>query len=141
MGKKKIVLDTNILISAFGWKGKPREIYEKVLEKEFELIISKKQIEELERVLNYPKFDFDEDKKARFLAILMETATIVETSDNLKIIEEDPDDNVILESAVESNVSFLVSGDPHLLEIKKFGEVEIISAAEFLEKIKKKFKR
>ena len=39
MGKKRIVLDTNILISAFGWHGKPKEIFSKVLNKEFELII------------------------------------------------------------------------------------------------------
>jgi len=44
MGKKKVVLDTNVLISAFGWKGKQRIIFEKILNREFELIISQKQL-------------------------------------------------------------------------------------------------
>jgi len=55
MGKKKVVLDTNVLISAFGWKGKQRIIFEKILNREFELIISQKQLIELYEVLSYPK--------------------------------------------------------------------------------------
>ena len=52
MGEKKIVLDTNILISALGWRGKPNEIFRKVINGELELIISKKQIEELKTILH-----------------------------------------------------------------------------------------
>ena len=43
MGKAKVTLDTNILISALGWEGKPRQVFEKVLDGEIELIISEKQ--------------------------------------------------------------------------------------------------
>jgi len=135
MGKKKIVLDTNILISAIGWNGKSREIFRRILNMDFELIISQKQIEELKRVLNYPKFGFRDEQKLRFLRILTNTAIIVKTSGKLRFIKEDPDDNMIIESAFENNADFIVSGDEHILKLKKFGKVKIVTASEFLELI------
>ncbi len=132
MGKKRIVLDTNIFISALGWEGKPREIFRRVLDGEFGLIISQSQIEELERVLAYPKFKFTEEQKSRFLTIIFEIAEVVKTSHKIDIIKDDPTDNIILESAVENNASFIVSGDEHLLKIKQFGKVKILTPSEFI---------
>ena len=57
---KKVVLDTNILISAFGWGGNPKQIFNKIIGKELELITSSEQFEELSKVLDYPKFNFTE---------------------------------------------------------------------------------
>jgi len=53
MGKTKVFLDTNILISALGWKGKPRVVFEKCVHGELALVTSPNQIEELKRVLDY----------------------------------------------------------------------------------------
>ena len=66
MGKRaKVTLDTNILVSAFGWtKGNPHRIMQLVIEGEIELFISHEQFGELSRVLNYPKFNFTEIQKA-----------------------------------------------------------------------------
>ena len=132
MGKKKLVLDTNILISALGWKGKPNEIFRKVLDEEFELIISRKQIEELKEVMNYPKFSFAEEQKSRFITLLLNVAKVVEISNKLKVIKEDPDDDVILETAVENNADFIISGDDHLLKLKEYSNIKIVTANEFL---------
>jgi len=136
MDEKKIVLDTNILISAFGWKGKPKEIFSKVINGEFKLIMSQKQLEEVEMVIEYPKFSFTNDQKSRFLKILLATINIVETSGKLNLIKDDLKDDVILESAVENDAEFLISGDEHLLKIKKYGNTKIVTATEFLELIK-----
>ena len=136
MDEKKIVLDTNILISAFGWKGKPKEIFSKVINGEFKLIMSQKQLEEVEMVIEYPKFSFTNDQKSRFLKILLATINIVETSGKLNLIKDDVKDDVILESAVENDAEFLISGDEHLLKIKKYGNTKIVTATEFLELIK-----
>ncbi len=70
MGKTKIVIDTNILISAIGWEGKPKEIFRRVLAGEFELILAEKQVEELKKVMNYPRLGFTEVQKTAFLEIL-----------------------------------------------------------------------
>lgn len=132
MGKKKIVLDTNILISALGWKGNPREILRKVLENELELVISQKQLLELKRVMNYPKFTFTEEQKTKFMIILLGVAKIVETHDSLDIIKEDPCDNMILETAIENNSEYIITGDSHMLKLKTFKQIKIITPAEFI---------
>ena len=78
MGKKKVVLDTNILISTLGWKGKPREIFNRIIKGEFELMISTEQIEELSEAMNYPKLGFTEEQKLRFLTLVLEIANLIE---------------------------------------------------------------
>lgn len=134
MDKKKIVLDTNILISALGWDGKPKEIFRKILNGEFELIISNKQLEELHRVMDYPKFKFTNEQKGKFVSIILEVSKVVETLGRVKIVEKDPDDNMIIESAVIGKAEYIISGDPHLLELREYARVMILTAAEFLER-------
>lgn len=133
MGKKKVVLDTNILISALGWQGKPKEVFRKCVSGEEELITSVQQLNELKRVMEYPKFSFTKEQKERFLGIILEIATVVKTTGIIKVIEEDPDDNDILETAVVGNAELIISGDPHLLKLKHYLHIKIITASEFLE--------
>lgn len=135
MGKKKIVLDTNILISSLGWKGNLRTIFNKVIDGEFELILSFEQLRELLRVLDYPKFKFTDKQKDRFLSILLEISTLVETKSKVDIVEEDPDDNIILEPANEMKIDYIISGDQHLLKLKKFKDTKIVTAKKFLDLI------
>lgn len=131
MGKKKVVLDTNILISALGWKGKPKQIFQQCAKGILELFTSKEQIKELNRVMNYPKFKFKDEQKETFSSIVLETATLVEIKGDLKVIEKDPDDDIILEIALISNADYIISGDPHLLNLEEFRGIKILSASEF----------
>ena len=132
MGKKKIVLDTNVIISAFAWKGNPKLIFEKITNQEFTLLLSEKQLDEVTRVLHYPKFGFTEIQRTNFLSILKEAANLVETSGKLKIITQDPDDNIILETAIEHKADYLITGDKHLLYVHVIGHLEILTPADFL---------
>ena len=133
MGKKKIVIDTNNLISALGWEGKSKELIRRIINKEFDLFISVKQIAELKRVMNYQKFSFTEEQKRKFLEILFEIANIVETKIKLDVVKEDPDDNILLECAVEVNADYIISGDEHLRKLKEFKGIRIVSVSEFFE--------
>jgi putative PIN family toxin of toxin-antitoxin system len=132
--KTKVTLDTNILVSGLGWKGKPHKILEKVIKGEIQLFTSRELYEELSRVLDYPKFKFTYEQKERFKSLISAVSTFVETSTTKKldIIKEDPPDNRILECAVTAEVDFIISGDDHLLSIGKFGRIEITSASKFL---------
>ncbi|HIG92777.1 TPA: putative toxin-antitoxin system toxin component, PIN family [Candidatus Woesearchaeota archaeon] len=132
MGKTKVFLDTNILISALGWKGKPRVVFEKCVHGELALVTSPNQIEELKRVMDYPKFGFTEEQKAAFISIVLEIATMVKISGKVKVILEDPDDDAMLETAVVGNADYLISADQHLLKLKEFAKVKIVTASEFL---------
>ena len=134
MGKTatKVILDTNILVSALGWQGNPHRILQKVTNGEIELFISHEQFEELTRVLDYPKFNFTEEQKARFKALISAMATFVNPSARLDIVKKDPSDNKILESALVAKVDFIVSGDGHLLALGKLEGMNIVRAGEFL---------
>src|SRR3989344_2043204 len=61
---------------------------------------------------------------------------IVEPKSKLDIIKEDPDDNKILECAVEGKVDYIISQDKHLLDIKEYKEIKIITPKDFLIKNK-----
>jgi len=133
MGKTKAALDTNILISALGWKGNPKQVLEKIVKGEIELVISDEQFAELSEVLEYPKFGFTEEQKGRFKALILELATFIKPLEKINVIKEDPDDNIILECAATGNADYIVTGDPHLLALKEFRGIKIVTAKRFLE--------
>ncbi len=107
-------------------------IFEKCLHGELKLVTSADQLDELMRVMNYPKFKFTEEQKQTMLGIITAIATVVEIPKKLKVIEEDPDDDIILETACVGNVEYIVSGDPHLLTLGKFGRIKIVTVNDFL---------
>lgn len=131
MGKKKIVIDTNNLIAAIGWEGKSRELLRKVIAQEFELFISTKQIDELKRVMEYPKFKFTAQQKLEFLEIITNAAIVIDTKIIIDVCE-DKDDNMIIECAVGANADYIISGDAHLRNLKTYRNIKITSVNEFL---------
>ncbi len=133
MGKKKIVLDTNILVSSISWKGNPRKVFDKCEKGDIELITSLKQFYEFCRVLEYPKFDFSDEQKNKFKNLILKIATFVEPQEKVDVVKEDPNDNMLLECATESKAYFIITGDKHLLKLKEFKGIKIITAKEFLE--------
>ncbi|MAG47434.1 putative toxin-antitoxin system toxin component, PIN family [archaeon] len=133
MGKKRVVLDTNILISSMAWKGNPAKILEKVINRNIELFISPEQFKELERVLEYPKFNFSEEQKTRVKNLILKIAKVVYPMKKVDVIKDDSDDNMILECALSGNVDYIVTGDHHLLNLKEFKSIKIVTASEFLE--------
>jgi uncharacterized protein len=110
----------------------PHKILRKVVGGEIELFISYDQLDELSRVLNYPKFDFTNEQKTRFKALLSEVATLVKPSRKLDIVKEDPPDNRILECVLAADVDFVISGDEHLLSIGQLGKIKLVSPGDFL---------
>lgn len=120
MGKTKATLDTNIMISALGWKGNPKKVFDKILKGEVELIISDEQFSELAKALEYPKFQFTKEQKDRFKSVILEIATFVKPVEKIDAIKKDPDDNIHLEGGVAGNVEYIISGDLDLLDLKEF---------------------
>ena len=88
------------------------------------------------RVLDYPKFNFSEEEKSRFKALISAAATFVKPTTRLDIIKEDPSDNMILECALVSNADFIISGDEHLLGLANFRGAKIVSAGFFMKEFK-----
>jgi len=122
----KIVLDTNIIVSAFGWKGSPHQILLRCLEGEFQLYLSSALLREISRVLSYPKFGFNQPQIDEFIALIVENAAMVEPDFTLDIVSEDPSDNRILECAAAGGCRYIVTGDMHLLKIGALQDIQII---------------
>ena len=115
-------------------KSKTRDIYRLVLRGEIELYTSVDLINELSRVLEYPKFGFEKLEKEVFLKNLRRVAIVLANSKlKINVIEEDPPDNKFLQCAVEAKADYLISGDnKHLLPLKNFQGIKIITPGEFL---------
>lgn len=134
MGSVRVVLDTNVLVSALGWGGKPERCLRRGLRREVELLGSPDTLSELARVLGYPKFDFTEREKAVFLSALLARTTIVRPEVDVEEIDADPDDDVFLECAVAGGADAIVSGDDDLLELGEYEGIPILTPDEFLQR-------
>ena len=131
-----VVLDTNILISAVFWRGNPYNIVRYGLLGKYSLYISTDILNETEEKLRI-KFGFPEDEIEEHISILIEYSYIVEPSEKINIIKDDPDDNAVLECAVASKAEYIVSGDRHLLKLKEFRGIKILKPKYFLTLINK----
>lgn len=80
------------------------------------------------------KFNYPEPKTRLIINELEKISNVVTPQQELRIIENDPDDNRILECAVEADADYIVSGDRHLLDLEKYEDIKIVTPAEFLEK-------
>jgi uncharacterized protein len=126
----KVVIDTNVLVSAFLSKGTSRKLLVKMLETQ-EVVLSAPLLAELADVLSREKFRAKAETVNHFISILIRRATVVPLTSNLKIVLDDPDDDVVLNTAISGKVDYVVSGDKHLLKIGDYKEIQIISVNEF----------
>jgi putative PIN family toxin of toxin-antitoxin system len=129
----KVVLDTNVLISAILFGGKPRQILEKAIRGEIRLCLSEPILEELKGVLQRSKFDYSPEMIQFILTELTGIADVVNPSEMIDLVLEDPDDNRILECAVEAGANYIITGDIHLLKLSRYRNIGVLNAAAFLE--------
>jgi hypothetical protein len=137
----RVVLDVNVLISAvISPRGNPAQILRLWEQEGFELVVSPPILEELERVIHYPriqeKYSLSEEHVKQFLQMIGSGVTIVEPSVELSVIEKDPPDNRYLECAIAAGASYIVTGDDHLLGLKEYRGVAILNPTEFLALVK-----
>ncbi|MDP1722822.1 MAG: putative toxin-antitoxin system toxin component, PIN family [Candidatus Gottesmanbacteria bacterium] len=127
-----IVCDTNVLISALIYGGNPERIIFTVEKDELTLFLSPAILLELSRILRV-KFGWQEYQIHESISYLGKLCTIINPDKRITRIRTDPSDNRILECALAAKADFIVSGDKrHLLSIKKFRGIPIVSPATFL---------
>ncbi|MCZ7395109.1 MAG: putative toxin-antitoxin system toxin component, PIN family [Candidatus Methanoperedens sp.] len=121
------VFDTNVLVSALiSTMGNPALLLDKA-GKNYTLFISKDILTELEAVISRDKFGFKEEEVNTIIEAIISFSEVINPEIKLDVIKSDPDDNKILECAVACGASYIVSGDRHLLELKKYGKIKIIT--------------
>ena len=134
----KAVPDSNVLVSAFIVKiGVPNQIVRQSGAL-FILCSCKEILRESERILRSDrirrKYRFTDDELLEYVEGLQNSG-IVEMVSNLPevtIMQEDPTDNVIIACAQKAAAPFIVTGDQHLLQLKMYGSIRIVTLREFL---------
>lgn len=133
----KVVFDTNVIVSGVtASAGHPHEALEAWRRGELVLLISQPIVDEVVEVLGRPFFrdrrHIDETDVVRIRRALETDAVLVSPKKRLRAVEEDPDDDRVLECALEGGADYLVSGNHHLLELREYRGTRIVSPREFL---------
>jgi putative PIN family toxin of toxin-antitoxin system len=125
----KVVLDTNTIVSAIGWEGSPRRILLALREGTHTLVISSDLLRELTGVLRYPKLRLvaRHPLLPEILLWIHRSEHIAYPSERINAITADPEDNLVLEAAVAGQAEAVVSGDRHLLALKRFRGIPIMT--------------
>jgi hypothetical protein len=132
-----VVLDTNVIVSALlSSSGPPAEIINHWEAERFDVVTSPPLLSELERALQYPRVReylmSAPDEVAAFIQQFARVATLAQPRLTLDVTEDDPADNRVLECAVAGEAAYIISGDDHLLQIKEYRGIVILSPAGFL---------
>jgi putative PIN family toxin of toxin-antitoxin system len=130
-----VVLDTNVVLSAFLYGGRPKQIFQMVLSGSIQLASSESLLNEIRGVLHRPKFGLNTQFIQTILSEYSGVAKWKEPAEHYDIVQDDPNDNQFIDCAVSAKADYLITGDKHLLKLSVFRMVKIISVDGFLEVI------
>ena len=142
-----VVLDTNVFVSALlSETGAPAKILDAWRDGYFGVVITAEIMAEINKILRQPKFQNKyailPQKIADLNALLWAHAIYIEPHSNLSgSVPTDPDDEIFLTAAVDGKVDVIISGDAHLLNLKIYQDIPIITPREFLDMIETVKKR
>jgi putative PIN family toxin of toxin-antitoxin system len=141
MGKKqeevkRVVLDTNVLVSALLFKGALSRFVELWRKGEMIPVISKETFEELTRALQYPKFSLSKDEiKSIIEHEILPYFEIIEVVKTVKGVCKDPEDDKFISCALSASADCIVSGDKDFCDLRQYKTVKIINPSDFLKKL------
>ena len=141
MGKvqvKSVVIDTNVIVSALLFGGKPGELIRFWKTGQIQPLISKEITEEYLRVLAYPKFNLSE-KEIGFLfnheILPYFKAVRIKAGRRRTTIEDDHSDDMFIRCAVSGMCKIIISGNRHLLDLKTYDKIRILPVSLFLKEL------
>ena len=121
------------MISGIFWSGDSEKILLGWGNKEYELIISTEIIREIVETLMDFKIQLPIKTLLFWISILSMKSSIVEPEERVEIVKEDKDDNKFIEAAISGKADYIISQDNHLLKIKEFRGIKILTPKEFLD--------
>jgi putative PIN family toxin of toxin-antitoxin system len=129
----RIVIDTNVLISAIFWGGKPKQLLNKVRRGEVTFLTSEDLLNEFKEVLmrKDKPFKLSSEEAEHVVTEMRGIAQIIHPNSQV-IVCKDERDNKVLECAIDGGAEYVISGDLHLLGLKSFKGVKVISVMDFL---------
>ena len=135
MGTLKVVIDTNVVISALLFGGAPGKLVAFWQQGIIKPAATKEIIDEYLRVLTYPKFKLSEEEINYLLyQEILPYFDIIDVQPGPQIIKKDPEDDKFIRCASAAGARYIISGDQHLLGLKEYQKIKILSPAEFVKK-------
>lgn len=127
----RILLDTNVIISALLFGGKPRTILQSVIKKKHIAVTSAILLSELSDVLR-KKFAYSKQAVAAVDKQMRKQCALVLPRETIDVLDDMPD-NRVLEAAVEGECGRIITGDTDLLRLGRYRNIRILTPGEFLE--------
>jgi putative PIN family toxin of toxin-antitoxin system len=128
----RIVVDTNVIISALVFGGLPRQVLDGAASGVYSLYFSSPIQTEVKRILE-EKFGWDPQEVRARTAVVWKFGIQVNPQERLDVVPDDPDDNRVLECALAARAHTIISGDHHLLRLGGFQSIPIQTPRQFLD--------
>ena len=138
MGKKKkevirVVLDTNVLISALLFTGEVSRLVELWQNRKIIPVISRETFAELRDVLQYPKFNLTGPEIIDIIeSEILPYFDVIDVVREIQKVCRDPQDDKFIACAISAGVDYLVTGDRDLADMKRYKNIRIVTVGEFL---------
>jgi putative PIN family toxin of toxin-antitoxin system len=123
LATRRVVLDTNVYISAYGFGGKPAAVIRAAIVGEYTLVVSPAILTEVADKL-YEVLGFDDEHVRDVIRQIARIAEVVRPSATIHVVADDAD-NRVLECALAGEADLIVSGDKHLLELGAYEGIRI----------------
>jgi len=125
------VLNHHILISATLWDDSAAQKFLfKCISENIQIFSSKEIIEEYKGILARD-FNYNQQEIENILEKILQIITLANPRNKVNVVKEDPDDNKIIECAIESEAEHIVSYDKHLLKLKEYNGIKIFKPEDF----------
>jgi putative PIN family toxin of toxin-antitoxin system len=129
----KVVFDTNVVASATFWRGAPFDCLLRWANDKCEAAVSPELLAKYHETIEELRQEYPNNICVEWAVALSEAATLVFPGERAKGVTPDPGDEMVLECGLAAETQLIVTGDKrHLLALKRFRDIEIISPAEFL---------
>ncbi len=128
----RVVLDSNVLVSALVGHSLPRRLLFQLL-KGHVILSSIQMLAELEEVLLRKKFELTRGQIEEYLKLVINGTHLINVTACPEVVLEDPDDDIVLATASEGDADYIVTGDKHLLRLEKHQMTKIVTVKEMLE--------
>lgn len=130
----KVILDTNVIVSAVATRGLCADVFRAVLA-DHELVTCPKVLQEVRRILR-SKFSVPDGLITEYLELIREEAILADTKEILEIQINDVDDIEIIGTVLSGKADILVTGDREVQDIKRIKKLRIVSPRAFWEELK-----
>ena len=127
----RVVLDTNVFVSGIFWEGNfCSQLIDKWKNREFDLVSSMEILDEFTRTLKNFKIQMPEEMIEEWRNLIIANSIMVEPTIKLSVVKDDPDDDKFIEAGITGKSDFIISQDKHLLKLKEYQGMKIISPEE-----------